>query len=135
MGRTGRETEIPGEDVPRDRPQKSRQHNLRGDQTYIDKSCAHCCRDSCSEKVSGEKVEHRGPEYGHAGAQYASRDYRRDRIGCIMESVHVIEDERDTDDEGDEMERRSGHQLFLTATFWITSASSSQRSVVASRSS
>ncbi len=47
------------------------------------------------------KVEHRRPDHGVVGLQYAGRDDRRDGIGGVVKAVHEVEREGDRDQHDD----------------------------------
>src|SRR5262245_62641333 len=65
-------------------------------------------RDVRLEDQERAEVEERGPDDRVARRQDPRRDYRRDRVGGVVESVDEVERERHQDDAGDCQRHGSG---------------------------
>ena len=105
MRRTRGQPEIPRHQVPRDGPDQSGQDHVRRNDVHVD-AFDDRLRDLSAESKCGREVEERGPHHGLARRQNPRRYDCRYRVGSIMETVDVIECERDRDDDDDEEESR-----------------------------
>ena len=97
----GGDAEHPGEDVPDDRADQSREDHRGGDDLHVDDALADRVGDVEPEEEEGDEVEEGGPGDRELRAEHAGRYHRRDRIGGVVQAVQEIEQQGDAD-QGDQ---------------------------------
>ncbi len=135
--RAGGQAVVPGDQVPDDRPHQAGKDHAEADDRNIDEAGADGLGDGRTKREGGNEIEHRRPDDGLAWRQHTGRHYGGNRVGGVVKAVDEIENERDEDQRGDR-EEVGIHPLLqacLTTTPSSTLATSSQRSVAASRKS
>ena len=135
--RARREAVVPRDQVPDDRAHQAGEDHREADDRDVDQARPDGLGDGRAEGERRDEVEEGGPDDGLARRQHARRHDGRDRVRGVVKAVDVVEDERD-DDERDDCEEVGIHprrQACLTTTPSSTLATSSQRSVAASRKS
>ena len=96
MRRARRDAEIPGDQIPDDRAQQRRQHQLlRGDRSIDD--LGHRVGDLGRIDDATDDVEAGGHDKRVGRLERARSDAGRDRVRGVVESVGVVEEERDHD--------------------------------------
>ena len=101
VGRTGGQSEVPGNQVPCDRADEPGQNHVRRNDVHID-ALNYGFRHMRAESESGYEVEKRGPDYGLSGREHARCNDGGDGIRRVMKAVNVIKCERNRDDDYDE---------------------------------
>ena len=95
--RARRQSVVPGNQVPDDGAEKARIDHREADDGQIDHAGADGSRDSGSGEERRREIEERGPNHCLAWREHARRDDGRNRIGRVVETVDVVEDEGDDD--------------------------------------
>ena len=128
---------VPRDQVPDDRAHQPGKDHREADDRDVDEAGADGLGDRRAEGERGDEVEERRPDDGLARRQHPRRHDGGDRVGGVVKAVDEVENERD-DDQRDDCEKVGIHprgQACLTTTPSSTLATSSQRSVAASRKS
>jgi hypothetical protein len=94
MGTRGRNTVVPGEEVPEDCSEQGREYHYQryrigSDNTFSD-GAGYRGASECAHKVEERRQIDRGAEWEDPSAYH-----RRDRISRVMEAVDKVEQERD----------------------------------------
>lgn len=85
-----RESEPPSDQVPGDGSKESGKYDDRGDIGDINHAFSNRFCNGGSDDKHGNKIKKCCPEYCHTRREYASRDDRGNRIGCIMHPIGII---------------------------------------------
>ena len=105
VGRTGGQSEIPGNQVPCDRADEPGQDHIRRNDVHVD-AFDDRFRHMRSERECRDEVTERRPDYGLSGGENARCNDGGYGIRRVMKAVDVIKCERNRDDDYDEEESR-----------------------------
>ena len=101
VGRRGRKSQKPGDQIPENGAQQSAQHHAGIHYHGVDQPLAQGLGNRRSHHECRHEVEERRPHHRYSRAQHPGRDYGSDRVGTVVEAVDEIEDQRDADDDQD----------------------------------
>ena len=106
MRRARRQAEVPRDQVPDDGARRPAEDDREGHDLDIDHPGPHGPGHGGPERECGDEVEERRPDYRFARRQDARRHDGRNRIGGVVKTVDVVEEERDRDETDDGQEHR-----------------------------
>jgi hypothetical protein len=104
MGGGAGKAEIPGNEIPDDRPKQSSQDDIRIHDADVDETLTDGLGHRSADHKSRHKIEECGPEHCHSGTQDPGRNHCGNGVGTIMETVDEVEDERNRNDDQDVQE-------------------------------
>ena len=135
-----RNSVIPGDDVPDDRPDQRAENDVVIDNGWINGALANSGRHLQLEQEIGKKIEGSSPNHGLLGFENPRRNDGGDRVGCVVKAVHEIEQQGDKNQGADhpDTDLHGIHAALPAQEFSRTMAStvpatSLQRSVTDSR--
>ena len=102
MARARGQAEVPRDQVPGDRADKTREEDVEGDRVGVDDPLGDGCRDLEGDERADEVENGRHGDGGPRGER-PGRHARRDRVGRIVEAVREVEEQCDRD-HGEERE-------------------------------
>ena len=94
MRRTGRKTEIPGNEIPNAGAHERPEDHVIVHDGDINDPFPHGHRDTVPEEKERDKIEKSRPDHGILRGKDAGRDHRRDRIRGIVKTVQEIKEKR-----------------------------------------
>ena len=148
MAAAGRNTQVPGDDVPHDRAGQRTEDDAAVHHASAHDARAHRLRNVQPEYRERDEIEERRPNDSGLRPEHAGRHHRRDRVRGVVQSVEKIEHQRhgDQPDQDGKSKRGSVHVVVARSTMpgdhtclavmdWMALATSSHLSTTFSISS
>jgi hypothetical protein len=114
VGGTGRQAEVPRDDVPCDGSDESAENHVdegRFARSDLDDAAHRVGHLGLMEEEHRREVEERRPQYRQTRRKNARRDDGGDGIGRVVKAVDGVEDQRDRDDADDKNPGACIHDL------------------------